>query len=159
VRTAVRSIPHGNVASYGAVAAVVGQPRAARAVGRALCTLDDDVEVPWWRVINRNGEISIKCTTHGPALQRALLRGEGVRFDAKGRVSWERFGWDGSGVPAGIREDDTLDEPAVIARAKGVVPDRVERRGTKRAAVKAAAPKASRAKRRPTRSTATRPKR
>lgn len=109
VHAVVRAVPHGQVVSYGGVAAILGQPRAARAVGRALCTLSDGSEVPWWRVINRNAEISIKCSDHGPALQRALLEREGVRFDRHGRTDWKRFGWDGSGVPHGLREDD--DEP------------------------------------------------
>lgn len=105
VHSAVRSIPHGRIASYGGIAAVMGQPRAGRAVGSALCALEDGSDVPWWRVVNRNGEISIKSTIHGPALQRALLEGEGVKFDAAGRIDWERFGWDGSGVPDDVRED------------------------------------------------------
>lgn len=83
----------------------MGQPRAARAVGRALCALEDGSDVPWWRVVNRNGEISIKCTIHGPALQRALLEGEGIEFDRAGRIDWAAFGWDGSGVPGDVREE------------------------------------------------------
>jgi len=104
VHAAVRAIPHGRIASYGGIAAIMGQPRAARAVGRALCMLEDGSDVPWWRVVNRNGEISIKCSDHGPVLQRALLEGEKVKFDAAGRVDWSRFGWDGEGVPDGVRE-------------------------------------------------------
>ncbi|MCI0435820.1 MAG: methylated-DNA--[protein]-cysteine S-methyltransferase [Gemmatimonadetes bacterium] len=99
----VRCVPYGRVVSYGGVAAVLGQPRAARAVGRALAALDDGSDVPWWRVINRNGEVSIKSMTHSPAYQRALLEAEGVRFDRVGRTDWKRFGWDGTGVPRGIR--------------------------------------------------------
>jgi methylated-DNA-protein-cysteine methyltransferase related protein len=91
----VRRIPRGTVASYGGVAAVLGQPRAARGVGQALRTLPDGSEVPWWRVINRNGEISIRGVMQGPQLQRALLEAEGVEFDARGRVDWARFGWTG----------------------------------------------------------------
>lgn len=111
VHAVVRAVPHGQVVSYGGVAAILGQPRAARAVGRALCTLSDGSEVPWWRVINRNAEISIKCSDHGPALQRALLEREGVRFDRHGRTDWKRFGWDGSGVPYGLRETDDVPDP------------------------------------------------
>jgi methylated-DNA-protein-cysteine methyltransferase-like protein len=103
VHHAVRSIPYGSIASYGGIAAIMGQPRAARAVGRALCMLEDGSDVPWWRVVNRNGEISIKCSVHGPALQRALLEGEGIEFDRVGRVDWSAYGWDGSGVPDGVR--------------------------------------------------------
>jgi methylated-DNA-protein-cysteine methyltransferase-like protein len=91
----VSAIPSGTIASYGGVAALLGQPRAARAVGSALCDLPEESDVPWWRVVNRDGEISISCIHHGPRLQRVLLESEGVEFDESGRISWERFGWDG----------------------------------------------------------------
>jgi methylated-DNA-protein-cysteine methyltransferase-like protein len=101
-----RQIPHGRVVSYGGVAAMLGQPRAARAVGWALRNNpDDDQTVPWWRVINRNGEISIKGAFPGPHLQRELLEREGVEFDAKGRVDWKRFGW----VGVEVREPQHVD--------------------------------------------------
>jgi len=89
----VRRIPRGRVVSYGGVAALLGRPRAARAVGAALAALPDGTDVPWWRVISGNGEISIREMDHLPARQRALLRAEGVRFDRRGRVDWKRFGW------------------------------------------------------------------
>lgn len=91
----VRRVPHGRVVSYGGIAAMLGHPRAARGVGQALHALDDETDVPWWRVINRNGEISIRGVPHAPRLQRALLRREGVRFDHRGRIDWTRFGWTG----------------------------------------------------------------
>jgi methylated-DNA-protein-cysteine methyltransferase related protein len=101
----VRRIPRGRIASYGGVAAVLGSPRAARGVGHALAALpDDDHDVPWWRVVNRNGEISIKGAPHMAALQRALLEREGVRFDRRGRVAWRDFGWAGDG------EDDAAND-------------------------------------------------
>ncbi len=89
----VRLVPYGRVVSYGGVAALLGQPRAARGVGGALAALHDDSDVPWWRVINRNGEISIKGPIHGAAIQRMLLEREGVRFGPTGRVDWSVFGW------------------------------------------------------------------
>jgi methylated-DNA-protein-cysteine methyltransferase-like protein len=105
VHHAVRSIPYGSIASYGGIAAIMGQPRAARAVGRALSMLEDGSDVPWWRVVNPNGEISIKGAVHAPALQRALLEGEGIEFDRVGRIDWSVWGWDGSGVRDEVRED------------------------------------------------------
>ncbi|MGD8277156.1 MAG: MGMT family protein, partial [Gemmatimonadota bacterium] len=69
----VRQVPRGRVVSYGGVAAILGRPRAARGVGHALSVLAEDSDVPWWRVVNRNGEISIRGPMHGAALQRALL--------------------------------------------------------------------------------------
>jgi methylated-DNA-protein-cysteine methyltransferase-like protein len=102
----VRAVPRGRVVSYGGVAAILGRPRAARAVGTALWNLPDGSDVPWWRVINHNGEISIKGVLHGPRVQRALLEGEGVRFDRHGRVDWDRFGW--SAEEPGARADDAF---------------------------------------------------
>ena len=92
----VRRIPKGRVVSYGGVAALLGQPRAARGVGTALRTIDDDREIPWWRVVNRNGEISISHLSLSRNLQRTLLEREGVEFDDRGRIDWKRFGWDGT---------------------------------------------------------------
>lgn len=91
----VRLCPRGRVVSYGGVAAMAGKPRAARAVGAALRGLPDESGVPWWRVINSSGAISMRDIGHGPAIQRALLEREGVRFDAHGRIAWEAYGWDG----------------------------------------------------------------
>lgn len=91
----VRRCPKGKIVSYGGVAAILGQPRAARGVGHALSVLPPGSDVPWWRVLNRNGEISIKGPINGPQLQRALLEQEGVRFDRRGRADWKKYGWDG----------------------------------------------------------------
>jgi methylated-DNA-protein-cysteine methyltransferase related protein len=91
----VRRVPQGRVVSYGGVAALLGQPRAARGVGRALHALPEGSDVPWWRVVNRNGEISIRGLVHAAKLQRTLLEGEGVVFDRTGRIDWKRFGWEG----------------------------------------------------------------
>lgn len=93
----VRRIPPGQVASYGQVAAILGHPRAARTVGWALASLPDhlEAEVPWHRVINSQGRISIRHLRHSAEEQRRLLEAEGVEFDADGRVDWRRFGWEG----------------------------------------------------------------
>ena len=57
----VKKVPRGKVVSYGQVASMVGKPRAARQVGWALRTLDiADISIPWWRVVNQKGFLSIK---------------------------------------------------------------------------------------------------
>jgi len=91
----VRRIPRGRVTTYGHVAALCGKPRAARTVGWALHALPDESGVPWHRVINARGGISISKVGIPPELQRALLKAEGVKFDLYGRVDLERWGWIG----------------------------------------------------------------
>ena len=89
----VRRIPPGRVATYGQVAGVAGLAGHARQVGYALAALPEDSDVPWQRVINARGEISPRARPGAGELQRALLEDEGVLFDARGRVSLERFAW------------------------------------------------------------------
>jgi methylated-DNA-protein-cysteine methyltransferase-like protein len=91
----VSLIPRGRIASYGEVAVLAGRPRAARAVGNALRSLESDGGVPWWRVVNGTGVVSTSPIDHTKQVQRMLLEAEGVVFDAAGRIDWERFGWDG----------------------------------------------------------------
>lgn len=97
VYAVVRSIPRGKIVSYGGVAAILGQPRAARGVGRALSELPADTDVPWWRVVNHNGEISVRGAMHGAIIQRKLLEREGIRFDRRGRIDWSIYGWNSGG--------------------------------------------------------------
>lgn len=92
VVAAVRDIPAGRVATYGDVAAVCGSPRAARGVGAVLSgSVDDDV--PWWRVVNRSGALTIPAHLGLRTLQRARLDDEDVRFDDRGRVDLGLHRW------------------------------------------------------------------
>ncbi|HUX08004.1 MAG TPA: MGMT family protein [Acidobacteriota bacterium] len=87
VYAAVRSIPPGCVRSYGQVALMVGAPGAARQVGWALHMLPEGSDVPWHRVVNSKGEISLSGGLMGEAeRQRARLEAEGVVFDDNGRI-------------------------------------------------------------------------
>jgi methylated-DNA-protein-cysteine methyltransferase-like protein len=88
----VRRIPRGCVATYGDVAAAAGVPGHARQVGYALASLGDDSDVPWHRVVNARGTISPRSADRGAEqIQRALLEGEGVRFEAGGRIDLTTF--------------------------------------------------------------------
>ena len=87
-----KRIPSGRVVAYGQLAGWLGNPRAARAVGYAMFHVPDE-SVPWQRVINARGEISVGGHLHRPELQRRLLEAEGVEFDGRGRVDFRRFGW------------------------------------------------------------------
>uniref|UniRef100_A0A7C4TJV4 MGMT family protein n=1 Tax=candidate division WWE3 bacterium TaxID=2053526 RepID=A0A7C4TJV4_UNCKA len=75
----VNKIPHGKVMSYGQVALYAGFPRGARQVGWILNKLDYESKVPWWRVINNAGRISIKGSEYLPIEQKEKLESEGVK--------------------------------------------------------------------------------
>ena len=101
----VQQVPYGKVTSYGAIARMLEHPHAARTVGWALHSLPPSIPparggeerggVPWWRVINSQGRISTGGHGQGANVQRELLEAEGVEFDERGYVDWERFGWEG----------------------------------------------------------------
>lgn len=89
----VRRIPKGRVATYGQVATLAGLGGHARQVGYALSALPEDSTVPWHRVINARGEISVREEPGCDLAQRRALEAEGVEFSAGGRVSLERHRW------------------------------------------------------------------
>ncbi len=75
----VQSIPFGKVVSYGQVAVYIGVPRAARQVGWTLRSLEETVSIPWWRVVNNVGRISIDSNLHNDKmLQKKLLEQEKI---------------------------------------------------------------------------------
>jgi methylated-DNA-protein-cysteine methyltransferase related protein len=91
---AVRRIPRGRVSTYGDVARLAGLPNQPRLVGYALAALPAASVVPWHRVINAKGEISLRRSgVDSTVEQRLRLEREGVRFDERGRVSLDRFAW------------------------------------------------------------------
>jgi methylated-DNA-protein-cysteine methyltransferase-like protein len=89
----VRRIPRGQVATYGQIAVMLGWPRAARAVGYAMRHCPPGV--PWHRVVNASGGISLRANVSGMLTQRLLLEQEGVPV-RKGRVRLDRHRWPGS---------------------------------------------------------------
>ena len=89
----VSRVPKGRVATYGQVAMLAGLPRQARFVGYALHALPTDSDVPWHRVVNAAGKISLRADALGhDELQAQLLRREGVRF-VNGAIPLARFRW------------------------------------------------------------------
>ncbi len=77
----VNLIPVGKVMSYGQVALYVGMPRAARQVGWILNGLDGNTPIPWWRVVNNKGRISIKGSRYSANEQKELLEKEGIAIN------------------------------------------------------------------------------
>ena len=88
----VEQVPFGQVTTYGDVATIVGAGCDARMVGEALGALDEarSKQVPWQRVINSRGGISLRGLA-----QRAALESEGVEFDENGHISLVRYRWAG----------------------------------------------------------------
>lgn len=94
IYAAVRRIPRGRVSTYGAIARVAGLGGHARQVGYALSALPSGTSVPWHRVINAQGRLSLERSASGAGItQRLRLVREGVVVNAGGRVSLEKFGW------------------------------------------------------------------
>jgi methylated-DNA-protein-cysteine methyltransferase-like protein len=82
------------VTTYGAIARLAGLDRQARLVGYALSALHSGTVLPWHRVINAQGRLSLEQSGSSSGLtQRMRLEREGVRVDAAGRVSLETYGW------------------------------------------------------------------
>jgi methylated-DNA-protein-cysteine methyltransferase-like protein len=88
----VHKVPAGRVATYGQIAKLAGRC-GARQVGYALAALREGSDVPWQRIINSEGRISLRSSGGHDELQRRLLEEEGVEFSPGGRVDLGRYLW------------------------------------------------------------------
>ena len=88
----VRRIPRGRVATYGEIARACGFPRHARLVGYALHNLPQGANIPWHRVINSQGRISLPRRNGHYQRQKSLLEKEGVVFSRE-RISLSSYSW------------------------------------------------------------------
>ena len=101
VYAVARQIPREKVTSYGRIADMLGAPNAARAVGYALRALKDKKDgqgygdIPWQRVINSKGRISIVNREFGAQMQADLLRKEGVAVSEELRINLDKYLWEG----------------------------------------------------------------
>ena len=86
VYSVVKNVPRGKVITYGKIAELIGNKRAARQVGWALHANPSPETIPCYRVVNRFGEVSKAFAFGGENRQRELLEAEGVIFDEKDRV-------------------------------------------------------------------------
>lgn len=91
----VRRIPRGKVMNYGQTARLAGSPHAARAVGYALHQARAEDNVPWQRVVYKDGGMAF-----ADAGQRVLLAAEGVVFTDEGKVDMAVCGWDAAEIEA-----------------------------------------------------------
>ena len=94
VHSAVALIPHGRLSTYGQVADWIGAYGCARQVGWALRRLCLPSRIPWQRVVNAQGRISMSLSREGSDwMQRELLIAEGIPVDQEGRLPLKRFLW------------------------------------------------------------------
>lgn len=92
IYTAIRRVPRGQVSTYGDIAKHAGYPGQARQVGYALHALPSGSPVPWHRIINSSGRISLP-PEEGGTEQRLRLLAEGVMVQAGGRVKLTEYRW------------------------------------------------------------------
>lgn len=101
----VKQIPAGRVSTYGQIAAMIPPPESiepsdynrtgARWVGKALNATPSGEGIPWQRVINSQGKISLPPGSTAATEQRTRLEAEGIHFDEKGGVDFDIVGWEG----------------------------------------------------------------
>lgn len=92
----VKNIPYGRVTTYGTVATMVDFPRGGRFVGGVLHFNSEKFDLPWHRVVNKDGFISIKSLEHPKELQKALLEQEGIEVSRDFMIDLDKYGWFGS---------------------------------------------------------------
>ncbi|MDP5253809.1 MULTISPECIES: MGMT family protein [unclassified Vibrio] len=89
----IHQIPPGKVCSYGLIAKMAGYPGYARHVGKALAQLPEGSQLPWHRVLNSQGQISLKGQRFDA--QRQALLNEKITVSETGRVSLKQYLWQG----------------------------------------------------------------
>ena len=89
----VMLIPPGAVSTYGDVARMAGIPRGARRVGSALRKIPPETRIPWHRVINSQGRISLPDGSKSQLTQKERLEAEGIRFNSSKRIDLNNFRW------------------------------------------------------------------
>ena len=92
----VGRVPKGRVATYGQIAGEAGLPGHARMVGYALSALPEGTRIPWHRIVNAAGRISLRSGRNDrpmDRIQRFLLEKEGVRFGKAGAIPLPKFRW------------------------------------------------------------------
>jgi methylated-DNA-protein-cysteine methyltransferase-like protein len=89
----IAMIPKGRVATYGQVAELAGLPGGARRVGHLLSHLPKGTRIPWHRVVNAAGGISLPEGSGGFARQHTLLAKEGIVFSDSQRIALRKYRW------------------------------------------------------------------
>ena len=91
----IAAIPSGQVATYGQIAAMAGNHRAARQVSRVLHSCSSTHQLPWHRVVGAGGKISIPSTQSAHQKQKKKLQEEGIEFGLGDTIDLNQFQWQG----------------------------------------------------------------
>ncbi|MDF2502667.1 MAG: O-6-methylguanine methyltransferase [Clostridium sp.] len=89
----VSKIPKGKVATYGLIAALLGNPRNARIVGYAMKAAPKVLHLPCHRVVNKTGILAPDYIFGDKKIQRTLLENEGITFNTKGNINVTKHLW------------------------------------------------------------------
>ena len=89
----IAAIPEGKIATYGTIARLASAPKAARQVGGVLFRLPKGSKLPWYRVVNRLGKISLTEGRYAKQKQKLLV--EGIAFGKDDRIDLDVYGWQG----------------------------------------------------------------
>ena len=88
----LKTIPAGNVMTYGQVAERLGNKNLARTVGNILHDNPDPANIPCHRVVNAKGKVAEHYAFGGADAQRAKLEAEGIVFEQNGRIDLKKYG-------------------------------------------------------------------
>ena len=88
----IKKIPAGKVATYGQIATLAGNNKAARQISRILHSSSEKYDLPWHRVINSQGKISLR-SGDGFEMQKAMLESEGIQVIAD-RIDLIKYKWE-----------------------------------------------------------------
>ena len=92
VITVLKSVPVGKVATYGQIAFLAGNPYGARQIAWILNSCSKKEKLPWHRIVNGKGKISLG-EDQGYEEQMFLLKREGVEFDRNGKIDFSKYLW------------------------------------------------------------------
>lgn len=89
---ALAQIPKGKVITYGNLAKLAGMPNGARLAGRLMCELPDSSNLPWHRVINAQGRLSLPVDSGGYREQLQRLQKDGIDVN-NGKIKLSIYGY------------------------------------------------------------------
>jgi methylated-DNA-protein-cysteine methyltransferase related protein len=87
----IKNIPFGKVATYGQIAMMAGNYRAARQISWILRSSSKKHDLPWHRIINKQGKISLR-KSEGYELQEVMLKKEGIIFEDD-KIDLSKYLW------------------------------------------------------------------